>query len=712
MSSPSAAARLEAAADLDTPPTPLSPSPADEDTAAGHPHLTRLRTLAFVGPAGAGKTTLAEALLDAAGATGTPGSVERGSTVSDHDAQERQIQHSLQPSLMHLMHDGTEVHFIDAPGLPDLVGRALPTLEAVDTAVIVINATAGIEPMAVQMMAQAASRRLDRMIVVNRIDAAGVDLPGLLVQLQQTFGRECLPLNLPADGASRVVDCFYRRTGASDFSSVEAAHQALVEQVVEVDAGFVERYLNDGDIDPTELHAPLEQALREGHLIPVCFTSARSGAGLRELLDVISRLLPHPGEGNPPDFLRGDGAKRRTEHAVPDADRHVLAHVWRVEHDPYLGRIGYLRVHQGTVRRDAMLCIGDARKPFKVAHLLQVQGAQRTEIPRALPGELCALAKVDGLHFDAVLHDAGHDEHLHLAPLVFPEPVHAVALQPRRHGDEQKLWDAVQKLVDEDPCLRVEQAAETGETLLRGLGEMHLKLTLERLEAVHHVQVDAAVPRIAYRETITRAGQAQYRHKKQSGGAGQFGEVHLRVTPLPRGQGYAFRDEVRGGAIPSQFMPAVEKGVQEALAGGVLAGYPVVDVQVTVHDGKHHSVDSKEIAFIAAARKATQLALLEAQPQLLEPIVVAEIIVPEAQVGDITGDLASRRGQVIGTDVRPGRLHAVRALVPLAELATYAARLSALTGGQGRYGVQPSHLEPAPGTLQREMAAQFRHPAD
>ena len=304
----------------------------------------------------------------------------------------------------------------------------MPALEAVETAAIVISATAGVDSTAQRMMAHAAERRLDRMIIVNRIDVPGADCASVLAQIREVFGRECLPLNLPADRGARVVDCFFNRAGATDFSSPEAAHQALVEQVVEVDAEFVDRYLNQGDIDATELHAPLEQALREGHLVPVCFVSARTGAGVAELLDVIARLLPDPTEGNPPDFLDGEGAGATLVHASPDAGKHVLAHVFKVTVDPYVGKMGVLRVHQGTITRDSQLFVGDGRRPFKVGHLFRLQGGEHVEISRALPGDLCAIAKVDALHFDAVLHDAAEDSHLHLKPLAFPVPVHGIAI--------------------------------------------------------------------------------------------------------------------------------------------------------------------------------------------------------------------------------------------------------------------------------------------
>jgi len=667
-----------------------------------------IRTLALMGPAGAGKTSLAEALLVQAGAIASAGSLERGSTVSDHDVVERRMQHSLNSSVMHLSHGGCRIHLLDTPGAPDFLGQALPALEAVETAAIVINAANGIEPAAVRMMGYAAERELDRIIIVNRIDMPGVDLAGLLEQIQATFGKECLPLNLPDADGSKVVDCFFQRKGHSDFGSVEQAHQALVEQVVEVDEAFVERYLADGDIDAGELHAPLEQALREGHLIPVCFTSARSNAGVAELLDVIVKLLPNPTESNPPDFLNGEGERAVPMHADPDPAKHVLAHVFKVTVDPYVGRMGIFRVWQGTVTKDSQLYIGDGRKPFKVGHLFMLQGKDLVEVPQALPGDICAVAKVDDIAFDVVLHDAAEDDHIHLKPLPFPMPVHGLAIRPRRHGDEQRMWEILNKLVAEDPCLKIEHVATTNETVVYGLGELHLRVLLERLQEVHRFEVDTSPPRIAYRETISAPAEGHHRHKKQSGGAGQFGEVFLRVEPLPRGKGFEFVDAVKGGVIPGQFIPAVEKGVREVLSAGAVAGYPVVDVRVTVHDGKHHSVDSKEIAFVTAGRKAFMAAVREARPLVLEPIVDIEVAAPDGLVGDITGDLAAKRGMVTGTANGSAGVMVVKGKAPLAELDGYQMRLNALTSGQGRYTIAFSHYEPVPPNTQQQLMSEHK----
>ncbi|TFZ05549.1 elongation factor G [Ramlibacter henchirensis] len=678
---------------------------------AAHRDIAARRTVALVGPSGSGKTSLVEALMWKAGAIGAPGSIEKGSTVCDWDALEKRWLRSLNSSLVHFEHNGITTHLVDTPGAPDFLGQSLPALEAVETAAVVINASTGIEPAATRMMEWARQRERDRIVVVNKIDSAGVNFQALVEQIQAAFGKECLPVNLPSKSGETVLDCFWtgRHEGPPPvFSSIEDAHRALMEQVVEVDPAFVERYLEEGDVDPAELHATLEQALREGHLVPICFVSSRTGAGVPELLDIIERLLPDPTESNPPEFLEGEGDAARPVHSVADADKHVLAHVFKITQDPYAGKLGVVRVHQGTITRDSQLYVGDGRRPFKVGHLFRLQGGKLVGVQEAVPGDICAIAKVEELHFDAVLHDAAEDARMHLKPLPFPVPVHGLAIEPKRRGDEQRLYEILQKVVSEDPCLRIEQTPGSKETVVYGLGELHLRALLARLTEVHGCQVDTRPPRIAYRETIRAHAEGHHRHKKQTGGAGQFGEVFLRVEPLPRGAGFEFHDEVKGGAIPGNFMPAVEKGVRQAMEQGVLTGHQVVDLKVTVYDGKHHTVDSKEIAFVTAGRKALIAAVQAAKPCVLEPIVDVEISAPSKDLGDITGDLASRRAQVSGTQSGADGQVTVLAQAPLSELSSYQTRLNSLTAGQGSFTLAFSHYEPVPPNVQAQLAAQYK----
>jgi elongation factor G len=672
-----------------------------------------IRTVALVGHAGCGKTSLIEALLYKSGAIHTAGSVERGTTVCDADSLERKYHHSLSSAVTHLDYHGTRVYLLDTPGYPDFCGLSMSALAAVETVAVVVNARTGIEMSTRRMMAWANARKLCTIVIVNGIDAEKVDLPGLVDQIQEAFGKACLPINLPAQGAKSVVDCFFNPAGEADFLSVQSAHDALVDQVIELDAGLMELYLEQGEaVEPEQLHAPFEQALRERHLVPILFTSAATGAGIAELLDVFVKLLPNPLEGNPPAFYREVDGRREAVPVRPDAAAHVLAHVFKIVVDPYIGKMAVFRIHQGTVRRDGQLFIGNARQPFRVAHLMRLQGKDHVDIAHAGPGDICATAKVDEIGYDSVLHDAPEDGDLHLAPLDFPKPIYALAIEPERRGNEQRLWEILQKLALEDPCLRIEHPVGTNETVVRGLGELHLRHMLERLTDQYKLAVVTRPPKIAYRETIGAPADGHYRHKKQTGGAGQFGEVMLRVEPLPRGAGYEFVDAVKGGAIPGQFMPAVEKGILQVIESGPLASFPMQDIRVTVYDGKHHPVDSKEVAFVVAGRKAFIDAVLKAQPILLEPIVELEVTAPDGAMGDIIGDLSSRRAQVQGSRTLGGRMVVVTAKAPLSELTEYQSRLNAMAGGDGNYSIELSHYDPVPPNQQDKLAAQYRRQED
>src|SRR5574343_1172283 len=495
-------------------------------------NTTALRSVALVGHGAAGKTSLAEALLFATGSIPAKGSVEKGTTVADHDPQEKEAGHSLTSAVVNFGYEDTHVHLIDPPGYPDFAGQAIAALAGVDTALVVINAQTGIELMTERMMRHAAERKLCRMIVINKIDAENLDLPGLVADIRDRFGKQCMVLDLPAHGAADVVEVLEHDSGDADFESVAAAHRALIDQIVEEDEDLLAKYLEDGaDPSAADLHAPFEKALREGHLIPILFTSARTGAGIKELLHVLASLAPNPAEGNLPPFYNGTPF-----HAEPDAAKHVLAHVFKVVADPYMGKIGIFRVHQGTVRKDAQLFVGDGKRPFKVAHLYQLQGKDTVEVDELLPGDIGAIAKVDEIELDCVLHDSHDEDHIHLVPLEFPKPMAGLAVETKKKGDEQRLFDILGKLAMEDPTFVVERHPTSNETVIRGLGEIHLKSKLAKMASQYKLEVDTMPPRIPYRETITAPAEAMYRHKKQSGGAGQFGEVHLRIEPKEIGR--------------------------------------------------------------------------------------------------------------------------------------------------------------------------------
>jgi len=668
-----------------------------------------IHAVALVGHGGAGKTLLAEALLWKAGVIGAMGSTERGSTVCDHDPLEKQYGHSLSSALVNFPFKGIHVHLIDTPGMPDFAGQSIAALAGVETAVVVVNAQNGIELNTTRMMRAAGKRQLCRMILVNKIDADNVDLESLLRRIQDIYGKECLPINLPAHGGKDVVDCFFNPDGDSDFSSVKAAHSALIDQVVEVDEDLMATYLEQGeDLKPEQLHGPFEKALREGHLIPVCFASARTGAGVTEFLDILARLAPNATEGNPPPFVKSAGTEGEEFHAEPDPKKHVLAHVFKIIMDPYVGKVAVFRVHQGTVTKDTQLFIGDGKKAFKTGHVYQLQGKEYVETDALVPGDLGAVTKIEEIDFNAVLHDSHDEDLIRLRSLDFPTPMHSIAVEPKKKGDEQRLFDVLHKLEVEDPCLWIERHPTTHETVIRGLGDLHMRTKLEKMQTQYKLEVTTKPPKIPYRETVTRRSEGHCRHKKQTGGAGQFGEVFLKIEPLARGTGFQFASEVKGGVIPTVFIPAVEKGVRQALDHGVVAGYPVEDIRVVVYDGKSHDVDSKEIAFVTAGRKAVIDAILKASPIMLEPIVNIEITAPDRFVGDLTSDLSSKRGQVTGTESTGGDLMSIQGIVPLSEVSEYQSRLRSVTGGQGAYTVEFSHYAAVPPQTQQHLASQFK----
>ncbi|MFK2877355.1 elongation factor G [Rhodanobacter hydrolyticus] len=674
-------------------------------------HTENIRNIALAGHAGSGKTSLFEALLHAGGVIQSQGSVERGTTQSDTDAQEKARGHSIDSCIAGIDRDGCHINLIDTAGYDDFRGGTLSAFSAVETVMVLVNAVNGIEHGTRRIMEHARSRRLARVLVVNKIDFEGAHLGALVEALREEFGPECLPVNLPAQGGKHVLDCFFHAEGHTDFSSLASAHQRILDQVVEINEATMGAYLDKGEaaLDRQQLHDAFEQCLREGHLVPICFVSARSGAGVAELLEIADRLLPNPAEGSPPPFRNGED-EAITVNADPK--QHVIADVFKIVNDPFVGKLGIFRVWQGTLRRNAELFVDDGRKPFRLGHLFRLNAKNHVEIEQAIPGDIAAVAKVEEIHYDAVLHDSHEDDRIHLAPMRFPEPMFGLALEPKHKGQEQKLANALARLAEEDPCLRMEHHKELNETVLRGLSELHLKVTLERMRERYGVEVLTRPPRIAYRETIATQAEGHHRHKKQTGGAGQFGEVFLRVEPLDRGAGFEFIDAVKGGVIPGTFLPAIEKGVRQAMERGAVAGYPLQDLRVTVYDGKYHPVDSKEVAFVSAGKKAFLDAVGKARPVVLEPIMDVEISIPEVAVGDVTGGLAGKRARILGTDSSRGGELMIRAQAPLAELTGYPTELKAMTGGRGRYSLDLSHYEPVPMPVQKQLSEAWRPKAE
>lgn len=672
------------------------------------PSLTTsdIRNVALVGHATSGKTLLAESILKCTGAISSMGAITKGNTVTDYDPLEKSHQRSLSSGVIYVDHDGKRINIVDTPGYPDFLGHALSSLPAAETAAVVIDARAGVQTVTTRMMLAAKERGMARMVVINKIDVEEVDFKNLMAAIVDAFGTECLPINLPASGGRKVVDCFFNpENETTDFSDVSTAHTRIIDQVVEMDEDLMEAYLEEGEeLAPEKLHDAFESALREGHLVPVCFVSAETGTGVEAFLNVISRLMPSPNEANSPIFLSDDDAPPVTTNA----DKPVVAHVFKLTIDSFVGRMGVFRIHQGTVKKDSQLFVGGARKPFKVGHLLKLQGKETVEVALGVPGDICAVAKIEELALDSVLHESQEYGSIRLGVPKYLEPMYGLAVTAKSRGDEQKISDGLHKLEAEDPCFRVVHNSVTNETVIRGLGDLHVRIILEKMAERFNVEVDTHPPKIEYRETVQVAAEGHARHKKQTGGAGQFGEVYLRLEPKERGGGFAFIDKVVGGVIPQQFIPAVEKGVRQVLEDGAVAGYPMQDVAVTVYDGKHHPVDSKEIAFVSAGRKAFLNAVSKAKPTVLEPIVNVDITVPQGNMGDITGDISGKRGRISGTVAVSGGMVVVSGQVPLSEMENYQSHLKSVTGGEGSYSMELSHYDPVPVQMQKKLAEEFK----
>lgn len=662
--------------------------------------------LALVGAAGVGKTSVAEAMMFKSKAITTLGSVDAGNTVSDFRPREKNLQHSLVPTICSFDCNERHINLIDNPGFHDFMGRMLAVLPAVESVAIVVDAHVGVDSHTMKIAKRAADLNLCRMIIVNKMDAEGVDLENITNQIKEALGSECLPINLPNSDCSDVVDCFFNTSEAeTNFSSMDEAHEQVVDQIVEIDEELMELYLEEGELPAERMHEVFEQALREGHLIPICYTAATSGAGVEDLLTIMTRLMPNPTEGNPPQFVNG------SEGEASIVDGHVVGHVFNVVEDQFKGRMALVRLHGGTMTNGSQMFIDGSRKAMKVQHLTQLRGEEQIEIEAAVDGDICAVPRAEEVSFNSIMHESHDEDELKMKPVQLPIPVFGQAISTPDDSNAKKVSEALQTVSVEDPSIKVDHVVALNETVLRGLGEMHLRVVLEELREEYGLTIEAREPAIEFRETITSNAEGHHRHKKQSGGAGQFGEVYLRVEPMPRGEGFVFEDRIVGGVIPGQFIPAVEKGIRQVLDTGAISGHQMQDVRVEVYDGKHHSVDSKEIAFVQAGKRAFMDAVAKARPIVMEPVVDISLNVPNECMGDVAGDLSSMGGMVRGSEVQPDNSVEIQGQAPLRELQTYHSRLSSISGGRGTYSMEFSHYSPVQAQLQKDLAEAF-HPVE
>jgi elongation factor G len=663
-----------------------------------------IRNVVLLGHGGSGKTSLAEAILHLTEAVNRLGSVDEKNTVSDYYDEEKEHQHSILASVMHAQHDGKLVNVVDSPGYPDFIGPAIAAIPAAETAIIVIGAAAGIETNTRKMFHLAGERRKCRVIVINKIDAETVELPELIKMIQETFGSRCRCANLPSADKGSVIDCIANSSGSSPVMDVAEAHTQLIESVIEADDALMERYLGGEEIPADQIAAGFVKALTAGTLVPIIFTDAKHEVGVKELLELITRYTPSPLEAGPVKLVGDENASE----LKPDPAGPLAGVVFRVAFDPRSNmKYASIRVFSGALKSDTNLIRNDEKKGLRPGHILKSQGGETEEVDAGVAGDIVMLAKVEELKIGDLVSDGRVSGKFEMPP--FPEPMFALAMEPASRGDEQKIGGALDRLREEDPCFRTTRDIQTKELVAQGLGDLHLRVMIEKMQNRYKLSVNTKEPKIPYKETITGKAEGHYRHKKQTGGAGQFGEVYLNVEPAERGSEppLLFSWDIYGGTIPGQFEPAVLKGINDVMASGPVAGFPMQDIKVSITDGKYHPVDSKEVAFRTAGKGAFVDAVKKAKPVLLEPIVNIEITIPAENVGDIAGDLSSKRGRVVGQEMLPGNYIIIKAQVPLAEVAQYTSQLKSVTGGRGSYTMSLSHYEPVPPNVQQQIVAQY-----
>ena len=663
-----------------------------------------IRNVVLLGHGGSGKTSLAEAMLHKTGATNRLGSVDDKTSICDYYDEEKEHQHSIQSAAIYIKHAGKLINIIDTPGYPDFTGSAIKAIPAAETAILVIGAASGIETNTRKMFQLATEADIPRVIVINKMDAENVTFSELIKNIQETFGSQCRCANLPAADKASIIDCIENESGESPAMDVGRAHTELIESVIEADDELMESYLGGEEISTEKISTVFVEALKAGTLIPIVFTDARREIGIQELLDLIVKCTPSPTQAKPVQLKDGENVKE----LKADASGPLAGLVFRIGFDPRSNmKYSTIRLFSGTIKSDTNLMRNDEKKSIRPGHILKAQGGETEQVDTGIAGDIITLAKVEELKIGDLIHDGRISGQIDM-PAV-PEPMFSLALEPATRGDEQKISTALERLCEEDPCFKTTRDQQTKELVANGLGDLHLRVTLEKMQNRFKLSVNTKEPKIPYRETITARAEGHYRHKKQTGGAGQFGEVYLRVEPAERNSDppLQFSWDIFGGSIPGQFEPAVFKGINEIMQNGVVAGFPIQDVAVSIYDGKHHPVDSKEVAFRAAGKGAFVDALEKAKPVLLEPIVNMEVTIPAENVGDITGDLASKRGRVQGQDTLPGNFIVIKAQVPLSEVTQYNSQLKSVTGGRGSYGMTLSHYELVPPNVQQQIVAQY-----
>jgi elongation factor G len=677
-----------------------------------------IRNVALVGHSGAGKTQLVSALLFDGGAVNRFGRVDDGTTVTDYDDEEIARKHTLACSIAYVEWNRHKINFIDTPGMANFLSDARAALRVSDGALVVVDAVAGVEVSTEKIWAAAEELELPRIVVLNRLDRERASLDRSLESLRAVFGRSIVPLQLPI-GEERsfrgIVDLVAMKawTFATDGSgkpseaaipadleaAARGAREALIEMVAEADDALMEKFFDAGTLTQEELLSGLKRGIAAGRVFPVLCASATANIGLQPLLDALVSYVPSPAERplKGKDARSGDEALIEAGNGGPAA-----AFIWKTVADPFAGRITMFRVLSGALKADSTVQNLSKDVPERLGHLVLLQGKAQTNVPEIKAGDIGAVAKLKESQTNDLIADKPVT--FTVPGTKFPEPVISYAIEPKSRGDEEKISTALHRLQEEDPTINYTRDAQTKELLLAGQGQSHIEVTVAKLKRRFGVEVNLKLPRIPYRETITSATEAHGRHKKQTGGHGQFGDCKVKFEPLPRGADFEFVNDIFGGSIPRQFVPAIEKGIQDARLRGFLAGYPMVDFRASVFDGSYHPVDSSEMSFKMAGSLAFKDGMSRARPTLLEPIMDVEVYAPSDYAGDLMGDLNGRRGRIGGMDTR-GASTVIRAKVPMSEMLTYEQHLTSATGGRGSYHMEFSHYEEVPAHLHGKIIA-------
>lgn len=672
-----------------------------------------IRNIILLGHSGSGKTSLVEAILYSAGAIQKMGKVSEGNTVSDYNEDEKEKKNSISTSLASFTYNSKKINLIDTPGYTDFAGEMIGGLRAADACIVVVNATSGIEIGTERSYRMAKEAGVPCLFFINMLDKEHADYDKCFDDINKKFRKHCISVDYPIGKESSLKDVvnIVTRKGMDKVSEEDKPHVKLVsdelaEAIAETDDTLLEKYLDKGELTPEELSGAFRKAVREGEVTPIMCGSATRNIGIKELLDVIVEFLPSPA-----DRPKVEGVKADTSEKIllePKNEGPFAALVFKTLSDPYVGQISIFKVFSGKLQSNTGFYNVKKGTKEKIGSIFNLSGKTQTPIESVQAGDIGCVSKLK----DTTTGDSLSDEKnpIKLADILFPEPAISFSLRPKTRADEDKISNALHKITAEDPTFQVSRDEQTKEMIASGMGDMHINTMINRMKMRYGVQVDIGTPKVAYKETIMGRGDSQYRHKKQSGGAGQFAEVWMKVEPLERGGGFEFADEVVGGAIPRPFVVSCEKGIKTALQSGVLAGFPVVDVKAIVYDGKTHPVDSKDIAFQIAARHAFKESVLKAKPVLLEPIMDVDIAIPDEFMGDITGSLNSRRGRVMGMEPGDGS-QTIKAKVPLEEMYKYVNELKSITGGRGTYSMSFSHYEIVPANLAQaiiEKAKQFK----